>query len=126
MSAIPQELKYVSSHAWLRLETDGTLTVGITDYAQASLGDIVFVELPAVGQIFEANHQTGVVESVKTASDIYAPVAGEIIAINTALVNAPEGINTEPYDAWFFKMQPANLAAWDGLLTASEYAKNVG
>lgn len=126
MSAIPQELKYVSSHAWLRLEADGTLTVGITDYAQASLGDIVFVELPAVGQIFEANHQTGVVESVKTASDIYAPVAGEIIAINTALVNAPERINTEPYDAWFFKMQPANLAAWDGLLTASEYAKNVG
>jgi glycine cleavage system H protein len=126
MSAIPQELKYVSSHAWLRLEADGTLTVGITDYAQASLGDIVFVELPAVGQVFEAGHQAGLVESVKTASDIYAPVAGEIIAINTALVNAPEGINTAPYDAWFFKMQPADLAACDGLLTAAEYEKTVG
>jgi glycine cleavage system H protein len=126
MSAIPQDLKYVSSHAWLRLETDGTVTVGITDYAQASLGDIVFVELPAVGQVFEASHQTGVVESVKTASDIYAPVAGEIIAINTALVNAPELVNTAPYDAWFFKMQPADLAACDGLLTAAQYEQTIG
>ena len=126
MSALPQELKYVSSHAWLRLEADGTLTVGITDYAQASLGDIVFVELPAVGQVFESGHQAGLVESVKTASDIYAPVAGEIIAINAALVNAPELVNTAPYDAWFFKMQPADLAACDGLLTAAEYEKTIG
>ncbi|MBY0346463.1 MAG: glycine cleavage system protein GcvH [Neisseriaceae bacterium] len=126
MSAIPQELKYVSSHTWLRLEADGAVTIGITDHAQTLLGDIVFVELPAVGQVFEAGDQAGVVESVKVASDVYASMAGEVIDINIALVNAPELVNTAPYAAWFFKIKPTDLAAWDALLTPAQYEEGIG
>ncbi len=127
MSNIPAELKYVSSHEWLRLEADGTVTVGITEHAQELLGDIVFVELPEVGANLAAEEQAGVVESVKAASDVYAPIAGEIVAVNEALVDAPETANSEPYGAgWFFKIKPANAADLDGLLTAEQYAAEIG
>ena len=112
MSNIPAELKYVSSHEWIRLEEDGTVTVGITDFAQDQLGDVVFVELPEAGTDVDAEQDIAVVESVKAASDIYAPLAGKIIAVNE-----------DPYgDAWFFKMELANAADLDGLLDAAGYA----
>lgn len=127
MSNIPAELKYVSSHEWLRLEADGSVTVGITEHAQELLGDIVFVELPEVGAELAADDQAGVVESVKAASDVYAPIAGEIVAVNEALVDAPETANSEPYgEGWFFKIKPANAADLDGLLTAEQYAAEIG
>ncbi|MCS4534517.1 glycine cleavage system protein GcvH [Neisseria montereyensis] len=127
MSNIPSELKYVSSHEWLRPESDGTVTVGITHHAQELLGDIVFIELPEVGATLAAEDQAGVVESVKAASDVYAPIAGEVVAINEALVDAPETANSEPYEAgWFFKIKPANAADLDGLLTAEQYAAEIG
>lgn len=127
MSNIPADLKYVASHEWLRLEADGTLTVGITEHAQELLGDIVFVELPEVGANLAAEDQAGVVESVKAASDVYAPIAGEIVAVNEDLVNAPETANSDPYGAaWFFKIKPANAADLDGLLSAEQYAAEIG
>ncbi|AUZ06390.1 MULTISPECIES: glycine cleavage system protein GcvH [Vitreoscilla] len=126
MSNVPAELKYVSSHEWLRLEADGSVTVGITDHAQELLGDIVFVELPEVGANLAAEEQAGVVESVKAASDIYAPIAGEILEINQELVDAPETANTDPYGAaWFFRIQPANAADLDGLLDAAAYEAEI-
>ena len=119
MSNIPAELKYVASHEWLRTEADGTVTVGITEHAQELLGDIVFIELPEVGTELAADEQAGVVESVKAASDVYAPITGEIVAVNDALVSAPEIANSDPYgDGWFFKIKPANAADLDGLLSA--------
>ena len=122
MSNIPAELKYVASHEWLRLEADGSVTVGITDHAQELLGDIVFVELPEVGANLAADEQAGVVESVKTASDIYAPIAGEILEVNQELVDAPDTANTDPYGAaWFFRIKPANAADLDGLMDAAAY-----
>ena len=127
MSNIPAELKYVSSHEWLRAEADGTITVGITEHAQELLGDIVFVELPAVGAVLAADEQAGVVESVKAASDVYAPIAGEIVAVNQYLVDAPETANSEPYGAgWFFCIKPADAAALEGLMTAEQYAAEIG
>ena len=127
MSNIPAELKYVASHEWLRTEADGTVTVGITEHAQELLGDIVFVELPEVGTELAADEQAGVVESVKAASDVYAPITGEIVAVNDALVSAPEIANSDPYgDGWFFKIKPANTADWDGLLSAEQYAAEIG
>ena len=127
MSNIPAELKYVSSHAWLRPEADGTITVGITEHAQELLGDIVFVELPEVGTTLSADEQAGVVESVKAASDVYAPIEGEIVAVNQALVDAPETANSDPYgDGWFFRIKPANAADLDGLLSAEQYAAEIG
>lgn len=127
MSNIPAELKYVSSHEWLRTEADGTVTVGITEHAQELLGDIVFVELPEVGAALSADEQAGVVESVKAASDVYAPIAGEIVAVNQALVDAPETANSDPYgEGWFFCIKPANAADLDGLLTAEQYAAEIG
>ena len=127
MSNLPAELKYVSSHEWLRAEADGSITVGITEHAQELLGDIVFVELPQVGAKLAADEQAGVVESVKAASDIYAPIAGEIVAINDALVDAPETANSEPYGSGlFFKIKPDNAADLDGLLTAEQYAAEIG
>ena len=127
MSNIPAELKYVSSHEWLRLEADGTVTVGITEHAQDLLGDIVFVELPAVGANLAAEEQAGAVESVKAASDIYAPIAGEVVEVNAELEASPELANTEPYAAgWFFKIKPANVADLDGLLDAAAYAAEIG
>lgn len=127
MSNIPAELKYVSSHEWLRLEADGTVTVGITEHAQELLGDIVFVELPSVGSALGDGEQAGVVESVKAASDIYAPIAGEVLEVNAELEATPDLANSEPYGAgWFFKIKPANAADLDKLLDAAAYAAEIG
>lgn len=123
MSNIPAELKYVESHEWLRKEEDGTITVGITDFAQAALGDVVFIELPDVGTEVEADEDIAVVESVKAASDVYAPIAGKIVAVNEELVDAPEKANEDPYgDAWFFRMEPTDPNVLDGLMSAEDYA----
>ncbi len=120
---IPADLKYTESHEWVRAEADGTVTVGITEYAQDALGDIVFVELPKVGKSYTAGDDAAVVESVKAASDIYAPVSGEVIAVNDDVANAPESINTDAYAAWLFKIKPADASAIDGLLDAAAYGK---
>lgn len=123
---IPADLKYTESHEWIRTEPDGTLTVGITDHAQDALGDLVFIELPEVGRTLAAKENCVVLESVKAASDAYAPVAGEIIAVNTPLTESPEMLNSEPYEAWLFKMKPAADANTGGLLNASDYAISIG
>lgn len=126
-NTIPADLKYVASHEWLRKEADGTVTVGITYHAQELLGDIVFVELPEVGANLAAEDQAGVVESVKAASDVYAPIAGEVVAVNEALPDAPDAANSDPYGAgWFFKIKPANPADYDALMGAEQYAAEVG
>ncbi|MBQ0714482.1 MAG: glycine cleavage system protein GcvH [Paraperlucidibaca sp.] len=122
MSQLPAELKYAASHEWARLDGD-VVTVGITDHAQDALGDLVFVELPTVGDVVSAGQEAGVVESVKAASDIYAPVSGEIIAINEALVDAPEIVNTEPYTGgWLYQIKISDAAELDELLSAEAYA----
>ena len=122
MNQTPGELKYASSHEWARLEEDGTVTVGITDHAQEALGDVVFVELPEVGASLAAAEEAGVVESVKAASDIYAPVGGEVIAINDKLEDEPETVNADCYnDGWFFKLQPADTSELEALLSAEDY-----
>lgn len=122
MSNIPADLKYVASHEWLKLEDDGIITVGITDHAQDLLGDVVFVELPEVGREVSADEEIAVVESVKAASDVYAPIAGEIVEINDELVDSPELANEDPYGkAWFFKIKPTNVADYDDLLSDEEY-----
>ncbi|MBC3886357.1 glycine cleavage system protein GcvH [Undibacterium sp. SXout7W] len=123
---VPAELKYTSSHEWVRTEADGTLTVGITEFAQDALGDIVFVDLPKVGTTLAAGKDCAVVESVKAAGDIYAPVSGEVVAINEALADAPESINSDAFGAWLFKLKPANPADVDALLSADAYAQNIG
>ena len=123
---IPQSLRYTESHEWIRVENDGTITVGITDHAQDALGDIVFLELPTVGKSFTAGSACAVVESVKAASDIYAPVTGEIIGTNDEAVNGPEQVNANAYDAWLFKMKPANIADVEKLLDAAGYGKTIG
>jgi glycine cleavage system H protein len=123
MSQTPSELRYAKSHEWARLEEDGTVTVGISDHAQEALGDVVFVELPEVGDALAAAEEAGVVESVKAASDVYAPIAGEVIAINALLEDAPETVNSDPYnDGWFYKLKPAEIVELDGLLSADDYA----
>jgi glycine cleavage system H protein len=123
MSTTPETLKYTESHEWVQDNRDGTVTVGITDHAQELLGDLVFVELPEVGTIYEAGAECAVVESVKAASDVYAPVAGEVVAVNETLAGAPETINQEPYQSgWLFKLVLADGASLDGLLTAADYA----
>lgn len=121
MSNIPADLRYAASHEWARLEADGSVTVGISDHAQEALGDVVYVELPSVGTVLAAGQEAGVVESVKAASDIYAPVAGEVIAINEALADSPELVNSDPYGSWFFKLAPGNLAQLESLLDAAGY-----
>lgn len=121
MSDLPSDLRYASSHEWARLEADGSVSVGISDHAQQALGDVVYVELPEVGQQLQAGQQAGVVESVKAASDIYAPVSGEVIAINEQLADTPELVNNEPYGSWFFRLQPSDPAELDKLLTADAY-----
>ncbi|KTC33274.1 MAG: glycine cleavage system protein GcvH [Pseudomonas sp.] len=126
MSDIPAHLRFAESHEWARLEADGSVTVGISDHAQQALGDVVFVELTEVGNVFGAGDQAGVVESVKAASDIYAPVAGEVIAVNEELSSSPELLNSEPYDAWIFKLKPANPADLDKLLDAAGYKAAIG
>ena len=122
MSHTPTELKYASTHEWARLEEDGTVTVGITAHAQEALGDVVFVELPELGTVLAVTDEAGVVETVKAASDIYAPIAGEVIDTNTLLEDNPEMVNTDPYhEGWFYKLQPADLSDLDNLLSAEEY-----
>lgn len=122
MSSTPSELKYASSHEWARLEEDGTVTVGITEHAQQALGDVVFVEAPDVGTVLAAGDEAGVVESVKAASDIYAPISGEVIEINEALADEPETVNADPYhDGWFFKLQPSDVSELENLLDAEAY-----
>lgn len=120
---IPADLKYTESHEWIRAETDGTLTVGITDHAQDALGDIVFVELPKVGATVTAGDPIAVVESVKAASDIYAPVSGRVAAVNDAVADAPDSINQDAYGAWLFKLTPSDPNAVNGLLDAGGYGK---
>jgi glycine cleavage system H protein len=122
MSDTPEELKYASSHEWVRVEADGTAFVGITDHAQAALGDLVYVELPEVGVELSAGDEAGVVESVKAASDIYAPVSGEVVAVNELLDEAPETVNNEPYnDGWIFQIKMSDAEELDNLMSAEAY-----
>ena len=123
---LPADLRYTESHEWVRREGDGTLTIGITDHAQAALGDLVYVELPPVGKTFAARDAAAVVESVKAASDVYAPVAGEVIAVNDAVRSTPEQVNADAYGAWLYKLRPTDAAAVDGLLDAAAYEKVAG
>jgi len=122
MSNVPANLKYTASHEWLLLNADGTVTVGITDHAQEALGDLVFVELPEVGASFEAEKEIAVVESVKAAADVYAPITGEVVEVNQAVVDAPESVNQDAYAAWLFKLKPANAADLDKMLDAAGYS----
>jgi glycine cleavage system H protein len=119
----PDDIRYLASHQWGRLEPDGTVTVGITDYAQEQLGDVVFVDLPAVGAQLVQTGEAGVIESVKTASDLFAPVSGEVIAHNPMLEDTPETVNDSPYDrGWLFRIRPEDIAAeWEQLLDAAGY-----
>jgi glycine cleavage system H protein len=127
MSSVPSDLKYAKSHEWLKLESDGTATVGITDYAQSSLGDITFVQLPKVGAALKAGDTFGVVESVKAASDLYSPAAGTVLAVNSALDAAPETVNQAPYEAgWMLKIKLSDPAAIASLHDAAAYAKLLG
>jgi len=124
MSNIPPGLRYAKSHEWLKLEGDGTATIGITDYAQSSLGDITFVQLPKAGAVLKAGDTFGVVESVKAASDLYAPVAGTVLSANAALDQAPETVNSAPFDGgWMIKLKLANPADAASLLDAAAYGK---
>lgn len=118
---IPTDLRYTKTHEWVRLEADGTVSVGITDHAQDLLGDMVFVENPTVGRQVAQNEECAVVESVKAASDIYAPVAGEVVAVNDAVESAPESLNKDPYGNWMFRLKPSNPADLEGLLDAAGY-----
>lgn len=121
MSQIPASLRYTDSHEWVRHESNGSLTIGITDHAQEALGDLVYIELPAVGTTVAARKDIIVVESVKAASDVYAPVAGTVIAVNEALAAAPEALNQDAYAAWLIRLQPDDPADLDGLLDAEGY-----
>jgi glycine cleavage system H protein len=124
MSEIPAELLYRESHEWVRYDEDGTATIGISDHAQAQLGDMVFIELPEPGMSYEQGDACAVVESVKAASDVYAPVTGEVIETNSALEESPELVNNDPYgDGWLFRMQLSNADELDGLLDAKAYAE---
>ena len=123
--SIPADLKYTPSHEWVRVETDGTLTVGITHHAQDLLGDMVFIETPAAGRSLAKGEECAVVESVKAASDVYAPVAGEVIAANADVEASPESVNKDAYAAWMFKMKPANAGDVAELLDAAAYQKLV-
>jgi len=122
---IPADLKYTPSHEWVRVEADGTLTVGITHHAQDLLGDMVFIETPAAGRTLAKGEECAVVESVKAASDVYAPVAGEVVAANAEVEASPESVNQDAYAAWMFKLKPANAADVGELLDATAYQKLV-
>ena len=125
MSESPENLKYLSSHEWVKLEDDGSVTVGISDHAQDLLGDIVFVELPKVGQELGAEEEAAVVESVKAASDIFSPIGGKVTEINEKLLDEPDLVNISPYeDGWFFKMQPDDLESLKSLLSSEEYTNS--
>lgn len=123
MSNIPEDLKYAASHEWVRVDEEGVATVGISDHAQDALGDIVFVELPEPGTTVNARDEVSVVESVKAASDIYSPVSGEIVAVNEALLDAPETVNSSPYEnGWFYKIKISDEAELDELMDAEAYS----
>ena len=117
----PDDLRYAATHEWARAEPDGTLSIGISDHAQDALGDLVFVELPAIGRTLAAGESCAVVESVKAASDVYAPVAGVVVATNTALAETPESVNRDPYGSWLFRMKPTDPAAVSRLMDATTY-----
>ena len=121
MSNVPANLKYATSHEWALLNADGSVTIGITDHAQEALGDLVFVELPEVGAHYAAENEIAVVESVKAAADVYAPIAGTVTEVNQAAADAPESVNQDAYSAWLFKMTPDNVADLDKLLNAAAY-----
>ena len=123
---VPDDLKYTASHEWIRTEGDGTLTIGITDHAQEALGDLVFIELPTAGRTVAEGEVCAVVESVKAASDIYAPVAGTVVAANDAVVAAPETVNADAYANWFFKLKPADAGDLAKLLDAAAYTASIG
>ena len=124
MSEIPGDLKFLSSHEWVRVEPDGSVTIGISDHAQDLLGDIVFVELPDIGQSIEAETDAAIVESVKAASDVYSPISGEVTEVNSILEDQPEIINSSPYeDGWFFKMTPSDLGEIEDLLSPEDYSE---
>ncbi|MFF8835148.1 glycine cleavage system protein GcvH [Streptomyces sp. NPDC015130] len=125
MSQIPEHLRFTESHEWAQLEDDGVVTVGISDHAQRALGDVVFVELTEVGRVFTAGDPAGVVESVKAATDIYAPVGGKVVAVNTELADSPELLNEEPYDSWIFKLKPSDRSELDRLLDAAGYKTSI-
>ncbi len=126
MSQAPEGLKFAKSHEWVRVEDDGSVTVGISDHAQEALGDVVFVELPETGSELAAGDEIAVVESVKAASDIYAPVSGTVLAVNEALSDAPETVNSSPYaDGWFFRLKPSDTAELDELMDADAYREHV-
>ena len=122
MSETPDDLKYSKSHEWVRVNDDGTVTIGVTDHAQAQLGDLVYVEVPEEGRELEAEEACAVVESVKAASDVYAPLAGTVVAANEALAETPEAVNNDAYgDGWLIRLQPADAAAVNALMSAAEY-----
>lgn len=121
----PSNLKYTASHEWVKTEADGTVSVGITHHAQELLGDMVFVEAPAAGRKLKAGEECAVVESVKAAADVYAPIGGEVVAANSELDSAPEKINDDPYAAWIFKLKPDNAADINGLMDATAYQAHV-
>jgi glycine cleavage system H protein len=121
MSNVPANLKYATSHEWVQINADGSVTIGISDHAQEALGDLVFIELPEVGAHFDAEKEIAVVESVKAAADVYAPIAGTVTEVNEAAADAPESVNQDAYAAWLFKMTPDNIADVDALLDAAAY-----
>ncbi len=126
MSNVPSELRYAKSHEWVKLDSDGTATIGITDYAQNSLGDITYVQLPKVGATLKAGETFGVVESVKAASDLYAPVGGTVTEVNSTLDSAPETVNSSPYaNGWMLKLKVADPASASGLMNAEVYEKSL-
>jgi len=122
---VPADLKYADSHEWMRAEPDGTVTIGITDHAQAALGDLVFIELPAVGRVLKAGEACAIVESVKAASDVYAPISGEVVAANSDITATPEKLNEDAYASWLFRLKPADPDALAGMLDAAGYEKLV-
>ena len=127
MSQVPSDLRYAKSHEWLKTSPDGSVLIGITDYAQNSLGDITFVQLPKVGTALKAGDSFGVVESVKAASDIYAPAGGKVVAVNETLNSAPETLNRDPYiDGWLIKLTGVDVSEIAALLDASAYEKSLG
>jgi len=122
LSKYPDDLKYASSHEWVKINDDETVTVGISDHAQAALGDIVFVELPELETVVAAKDEIAVVESVKAASDIYSPISGEVVEINEALIDSPEIVNSDPYEqGWIFRLKPSDIAELDELMEAESY-----
>jgi glycine cleavage system H protein len=122
---VPANLRYTSSHEWVRTEADGTVSIGITDHAQAALGDLVYLDLPAVGRKLGVGEACAVVESVKAASDVYTPLAGEVVAVNSAAAGAPEQVNQDPYAAWLFRLRPADAGAAAKLLDARAYEATI-